>query len=363
MRFRITTRRNGNVGRTTDNVSIESGLDLLDFWFFVVISPGLGQIYIGNEEQPINDALPGTCLCFDVLQFYYSPCGKTFRTHKQVAEFLGLEPQPVHPPRSQAQHPAFEVVVLSVKTASAAGKVNNAGEHVEPVSGHTACQETLLSAEPIQQVGNKLGCSTATHKSVALPAASSCASEVCTVLPEQQRMQWQQQMAPAAVRKHTKNMLAAKYSCTSNGESHRSLGTCSVSSRGRLSAAAAGHTAESALAPSLHQQSAQVPGPAIKSQLGSEQRQKRRHMSAAQQVQLTAGPTDSACSQSTGNTNMAAPPPKRKKCPQQPAWRANLRALATAQYAAMLAEKQKANSSSGNETGNPCSSSSTTTTT
>lgn len=307
--------------------------------------------------------MPGTCLCFDVLQFYYSPCGKTFRTHKQVAEFLGLEPQPVHPPRSQAQLPAFEVVVLSVETASAAGKLNNAGEHVESLSGHTACQETLLSAELTQQVGNKLGCSTATHKSPALPAASSCASEVCTVLPEQQNMQWQQQVAPAAVRKHTKNMLAAKYSCTSNGESHRSLGTCSVSSRGRLSGAAAGHTAESALAPSLHQQSAQVPDPAIKSQQGSQQRLKRRHMSAAQQVQLTAGPTNSACSQSTGSTSMAVPPPKKKKAPQQPAWRANLRALATAQYAAMLAEKHKANSSSSssNETGNPCSSSSTNT--
>jgi len=171
--------------------------------------------------------------CFSVSCSITTALAEKHSAHtNKWLSFWASEPQPVHPPPLPAQEPHFEVVVLSVKTASADGKWTAAAARSASPSRDTTCQQTQLSAESTQQVHNEVGCSTAAHEALAVPAASRCASEVCTLLPEQQNIrQQQQQMAPAATHRHTKHFLAAKYSCaTSSVESHPSLCTGSMSS-------------------------------------------------------------------------------------------------------------------------------------
>jgi hypothetical protein len=320
LRFRITSRRHGRQGVTTDN-------------------------------------------------FYYSPCGKTLRTHKQVAESLGLQPLTKDQMKQQQFRSddlapvseQFSVVSftfldsVSGAAASASSKPNGKRSHsamaaTDTAAGSPACSP-LQQHQPACSAPAALAGSTLQAVSCSLEAAHQlCCSSGLPAPPAVQQ--------PAA--KRTKAALAAKYNSTAS---------CNFASPSSAAVTAMGAAAASSVlsCQTSGEGSGAVcsqPGLAAAVATGCEDQTQQplpQHLAPAQPAASSTSPSRGSSSKAVSSRlvvpaaaqkrpqpqqqcRVVQPVPKPWKPRAQPAWRAKLRELATA---AVLAEELSAATHTG----------------
>lgn len=317
LRFRITSRRRGRQGVTTDN-------------------------------------------------FYYSPCGKTLRTHKQVAECLGLQPL-TKDQMKQQQFRSDDLAPVSeqfsIVSFTLLDSVSGAGASASSKLGkrsHSAMAATDTAAgspvcSPVQQ--HQPACSAPAALAGSTPQAVSCsleaAHQLCcsSGLPAAPTVQ-----QPAA--KRTKAALAAKYNSTAS---------CNFASPSSAAATAMGAAAAAAASSVVSCQTSCEGSGAVCSQSGlaaaaatgredQTQQPLPQHLAPAQPAASSTSPSRASSSKAVSSRlvvpaaaqqraqpqqqrRVVQPVPKPWKPRAQPAWRAKLRELATA---AVLAEELSA---------------------
>lgn len=176
MRFRMTSRRHGRRGLTTDN-------------------------------------------------YYYSPCGQTFRTHKQVAEFLGLQ-QPVKPKQQQQEQPcpsAEECTEAHYSTVSIT-ILDTASDFFFSTASHSSRQSAKREHSTMTNTDTASQLQTSADQqhpaAVSAPAAvttAHAASSMCVTQHSHEPSVSAPPAGQAYPSKRTKAALAAKYSSSSSG--------------------------------------------------------------------------------------------------------------------------------------------------
>jgi len=147
MRFRVTTRRNGKMGRTTDNVSAGAVLGRFGQARPSALRPSALLRAVNNHTiivpQPDNHRKP--------TQYYYSPCGLSFRNYRQVAEFLCLTVNDGvrgKPGPKAAKRPASTAAGVSMDSWRSADTVDMQRVQDQPLQQPHAQQQPAAVAAP-----------------------------------------------------------------------------------------------------------------------------------------------------------------------------------------------------------------------